>query len=593
MNTKYMDKRINPLALIAVFLMAMISAGCEVMPAKQGTTIDRIGEAISEGVDETPKEQGPPPEVQAALLPAVNIEVPPAGDTQNGLEQRFDVATNDVPVQQFFMSLAEGTPYSIVVNEKVDGTITLNLKNVTVAETMEVVRDVFGYDYRQNKHGFMVFPRELQSRIFSVNYLNVKRSGKSEIRVTSGQLTQSGTTNTSGSASSDSGSSSNTTSAVTGSTISTTSETDFWEDLATALKAMIGEEEGRKVVVNAASGLVVVKAMPNELRNVSEFLTQIQNIVGRQVILEAKILEVELNDGYQAGINWAALGDPEDGGSLIAGQVGGGTIFAGGVSGIQGNQGVLDPRSFAAVDSTNIEAFGGMFTLALNLNEFNVFLELLQNQGNVQVLSSPRVSTVNNQKAVIKVGSDEYFVTEIENTVTTTAATESQNPSVKLTPFFSGIALDVTPQIDDAGSVTLHIHPSVSQVVDQSKTVSIGDSVITLPLAFSSTRESDSIIRAHHGQIVVIGGLMKDEMRENVASVPILGKLPFVGSLFRHTRQVSSKSELVILLRPLIVEDTRQWADARAESAERFKLLNRGFHYGGNVDVFGSLGEGR
>lgn len=602
MNPDIMPFNIEKLSLaITAIMLCLLLTACEVVPPKNGATIDRIGAALTEGTDHEVEDGQPPPEVSAALLPSLNIDVPePSGNSESS-EPRFDVAAKDVDAQDFFMSLVEGTSINLVVDPEVTGKITLNLKNVTIEETMDVIRDIYGYEYQKTKLGYMVYARKLQSRIFHVNYLNIKRSGISEMRVTSGQLPQSGNDSNSDSSttSSDSSSGTSTSNTTTGSVINTTSETDFWTDLAAALKIIVGEGDGKSVVVNPPSGLVVVKAMSGDLRNIEEFIKQIHKVTERQVILEAKILEVELNDGFQSGINWAALGDPEDGGSVLAGQVGGGSLLSGtaasgGLSSIQGQSGNLDPRNFSEVAGAGVEAFGGMFTLALNLNEFNAFIELLGTQGNVQVLSSPRVSTVNNQKAVIKVGSDEYFVTNVETNITTSAATESVNPSVQLTPFFSGIALDVTPQITEDGAITLHIHPSVSTVEDQTKTFSVGgDNNIVLPLAFISTRESDSIVRAQNRQIVVIGGLMKDEMREVTSSVPILGDIPFLGALFRHNKQISQKSELVILLRPVVIENDHQWTQIREESAARFNNLNRGFHYGGKIEVFGSMGEER
>jgi len=587
-----MQSVIKVLTSLSIVLLGLLLTACEVVPSKNGTAIDQIGESLSQGSDNQMEPETPPPQVSAALLPSINIQVPtPAEEAETG-EPRFDVAANHVAAQDFFMSLVEGTSTNLMVDPEVTGEITLNLKNVTIQETLDMVRDIYGYEYQKSNLGYMVFAKKIQSRIFSVNYLNIKRKGISQMRVTSGQLTRSdGNGSSSGSGSGGNSDASN--SVTTGSFINTTSESDFWTELTASLRMIIGEGEGRSVVVNPPSGLVIVKAMPAELKNIEEFLRQIHNVTERQVILEAKILEVELNDGFQSGINWAALGDPENAGSVLAGQIGGGTLINNGVSDIVGAGGELDPRNLSEIPGTLTSAFGGMFTLALNLNQFNAFIELLSTQGNVQVLSSPRVSTVNNQKAIIKVGSDEYFVTEVETNVTTSAAGgESVNPSVKLTPFFSGIALDVTPQITDEGVVTLHIHPSVSEVQDQTKTFTISGDPFSIPLAFSSTRESDSIVRAQNGQIVVIGGLMKDQTTESVASVPLLGDIPFLGALFRHTKQVSQKSELVILLRPVVIENGQQWSQARGETRDRINDLNRGFHVGGKIEVFGTLGEG-
>jgi MSHA biogenesis protein MshL len=220
-------------------------------------------------------------------------------------------------------------------------------------------------------------------------------------------------------------------------------------------------------------------------------------------------------------------------------------------------------------------AFGGVFSAALNFKNFSALIELLETQGDVQVLSSPRISTVNNQKAVIKVGSDEFFVTDVSSD-TVTGTTTTTSPDITLTPFFSGIALDVTPQIDPDGRVTLHIHPTVSEVTDQTKDITVAGQTQSLPLAFSTVRESDSIVSANSGQVVVIGGLMKDQLQKRDASVPLLGRLPGVGSLFRHTQSISRKSELVILLRPMVVE-SHTWNRAVDASRQRFKSLGSEF----------------
>ena len=289
------------------------------------------------------------------------------------------------------------------------------------------------------------------------------------------------------------------------------------------------------------------------------YLESTQDVVQRQVILEAKILEVSLSDGYQAGINWAGLvGNATD--NLILGQTGGGSYFEDGSSIIDGNTGNLNPLAPTAVDGTATSAFGGVFTAAVNIaGDFTAFIELLKTQGDVQVLSSPRISTVNNQKAVIKVGTDEFFVTDVQTSTTTATATTTQN-NVELTPFFSGVALDVIPQISEDGDIILHIHPTVSEVKEQVKDIGVSsDTELTVPLARSTIRESDSIVRARSGQVVVIGGLMQNVRRDESAGVPVLGDLPVVGGLFRHQRQAVRKSELVILLRPIVVENGREW----------------------------------
>jgi MSHA biogenesis protein MshL len=576
-----------------VSTLTVMLSGCASNEPQKGTAIDSIHATLQEGIANA--EQGgqqTPQSVSDALVPAININVP---GKVNAPESRFDIAVKDAEAQSFFMGLVEGTRYNMVVHPDVTGKISLTLKDVTIPEVMSVLRDVHGYEYRDNGRVFQVLPRRLQSRIFQVNYLNVTRRGKSQTRVSSGQVSQpTGESSTSGAATSGTTDTvttgSTALSELSGSQVETDSDADFWSELQTSLRTIIGNGGGRSVVINPQSGVVVIRAMPAELRDVSLFLSTTQDVVERQVILEAKIIEVELSDGFRSGINWAALGEPGRGKTVIAGQTGGGTLFSNDASEIQGLAGVLNPQAPDQLENTLTSAFGGVFSLALNLNDFTAFIELLETQGNVQVLSSPRVSTVNNQKAVIKVGTDEFFVTDVSST-TVTGTTTTSTPSVTLTPFFSGIALDVIPQIDKDNNVILHIHPTVSEVEQQTKVVTIAGQQQSLPLAQSSVRESDSIVRARSNQIIVIGGLMQNITSEDVGSTPLLGDIPVVGSLFRHTQQNSRKSELVILLRPIVVDSDLAWKKSLQQSSQRFRNLDQGFHYGGKTEVFGSQAE--
>ena len=548
-------------------VVALLVVACQSTASRDNPVAGEIAQVLEEAIASQPAPAAPPAEVESALLPSIAVDV---GEVDAPLQQRFTISVNAVPASQFFMSLVEGTGFNMVVHPGVEGTITLDLKDVTVPEVLDIVRNVHGYEYQRTPVGFEVLPSRLGTRIYPVNYLNVRREGASQTRVSSGQVSA-----TEGGVSSDGDSTTSSSRAarITGTEINTLQpETTFWAEIQASVTAILGAAPGRSVVVNPQTGVVVVRAMPNELREVEAFLATAQAVAQRQVVLEAKILEVQLDDEFRQGINWAGLVEPTPGESITAAQIGGGSLLRDTASPISGNLGDLNPAAFLPIIGTAAGAFGGVFTLALALNDFNAFIELLDRQGTVHVLSSPRIATMNNQKAVIKVGTDDFFVTDISST-TTTGTTTTTTPSVELTPFFSGIALDVTPQISAEGNVILHIHPAISEVVDQQKVITVGGISQTLPLAFSTVRESDSVVYARNGQVVVIGGLMQNSFRDDNAGTPLSGA-PVVGSLFSQQRERLAKSELVILLKPLVMDSGEQWARVLRQSARNISGID-------------------
>lgn len=567
--------RIITLALAAMLL------GCQTLPPRTGSVADNISKSLAETQTALPpalsQPATPPAEVSNALLPPMNVQL--FGVARPEIERRFDITVNRVPVQTFFMSLVKDTPYNMVTPPNLEGSISLSMKNVTIKEVMETVRNVYGYEYREFANGYEVLGSALQSRVFKIDYLNVKRSSASQVRVSSGQV--------SGKSKSEDGEAGSRTETISGSEVQTQTESDFWSELKLALGAIVGVQDGRQVVISPQSGIIVVRALPAEIRGVEEYLATTQNIIQRQVILEAKILEVELSDGFQSGINWAILGK-KGADRVVAGQFGASSFPNTGFSNLRGQTDALNPADFeSGVRSDVASAFGGMFAMSLDIGDFTGFIEFLETQGDVHVLSSPRVSTVNNQKAVIKVGTDEFFVTDVDTqTTTSTVSATDQSIDVELTPFFSGVALDVLPQISEDGVVTLHIHPSVSEVSERIKEINLtATNAMSVPLAVSTIRESDSIVRARNGQVVVIGGLMQNQTQDINQSVPLLGELPLVGGLFRNKQQITTKSELVILLRPIVVDNDKVWQDHLQQTSNTFDSLNKlGKHPGGKGD---------
>ncbi len=518
-----------------------------------------------------------PPSVSSSLIPRVEIRLPHGART--GVQPRFNLVVNQAPARSVLLGLVQGTPYSMVVPAGLSGRISLDLKDVTVPQAMRAIRRTYHYEYKLRGHQYYILPPGLETRFFRVDYLDITRKGTSNTAMTSGDLTSVGSSVAGGALGAPTtppAMNNANNSSLSNMRIETTSKSDFWKQLEETIATVVGNKDGRRVVANPQAGLLIVRASPRELRLVGHLLHVMQANVDREVILDAKILEVQLNSGFQSGINWADLARL-NGATITSSQVGGGTLLSGsGVSEIGGNTGNLNPAAYNPINGTESSAFGGIFSLAVQARNFTTFIELLKTQGRVQVLSSPRVATVNNQQAVIKVGGDNFFVTGVTNSVSSVGLTAVSTPAVQLTPFFSGIALDVTPEIDRRGAVILAIHPSVSDVTQQTQTFSVSGQAFTLPLASSTIQESDDVVRAHSGQIIVIGGLMKEGTTKNHAAVPFLENLPLVGNLFKDRQITRVKQELVILLKPTVVQSPDQWAHVVGDSQRRIRQIERG-----------------
>jgi MSHA biogenesis protein MshL len=373
-------------------------------------------------------------------------------------------------------------------------------------------------------------------------------------------------------------------SALDASNVTTSMESDFWKDLKAALEALVGGQgDGRSVVISPQSGVIVVRAMPDQLRSIDQYLKATRLAVERQVILEAKILEVQLNSGFQTGINWASFASFKTGhqnrastGFLAPGTSLAPLPFAGGQPPTMTSGGTAGISASTGFNIANAAAnAGSLFGLAFQTSNFAAMISFLESQGSVHVLSSPRITAINNQKAVLKIGTDEFYVTGVSTTTNNSAAGNTTSPNVTLQPFFSGVVLDVTPQIDDEGGIMLHVHPSVSQVTTVNKTVNLGSAgSLNLPLAASSTSEMDSMVRGQDGQIVAIGGLMRQSTTADASQVPGADKVPVLGNLFRNTDQQMQKRELVVLIKPTVVDGPGAWSQDAEDAARRIEQLD-------------------
>ena len=599
--------------LIAATALSLV--GCSTPPT-QRQTYDMIRQEMQKAAASNPRPAAAlPPAVSEALLPP--MQPAPAKKA----EERFSVAFNEVNARQFFAAVGAHSRFNVLVHPDVNGTISANLKNVTLFEALDSIREIYGYDYTVEGNRVVIKPLTLQTRVFQVNYLNAIRMGSSDTRVasSSGGATQPNTGTTGAGAlpassvnpSAAPGVSNTGTPGQLGnqiapsSRVSSTANNDFWTELRDSIKAIVNIDDrdrstgkdGRSVVVSRQSGVIVVRAMPDELRSVAQYLKASQLAIERQVILEAKILEVQLNDSFQQGVNWASfasvMGNPLGLGFVapgttltsrnyvppaVNGQAVPNALYTAAdtinpVTGLRGSTS-LTSLSGSLVQAAG-NAAGSIFGVAIQSSNFAALLSFLETQGNVHVLSSPRIATLNNQKAILKVGTDDFFVTKVSSTVNTAASgVSTTTPDVTLQQFFSGVVLDVTPQIDDQENIILHVHPSVTEVTTLNRQLNLGQlGQLTLPLASSNTSETDSVVRGQNGQIIAIGGLMRQASSADQSQVPGAGDAPVLGGLFRNNNRVNQKRELVILIKPTIVDSGAAWGGSLADSQNRIQQM--------------------
>jgi len=564
------------LAAVAVALTLLLSACATSQPPAPSSAAKLLPE-IRQGLAEPskPAAEAVPPEVSRELLPPADLSVSKLAGKP--AEPRFDLNVVGLPVAQVFEALARDTRYSIAVDPELKASVTVSLKDVTLIEALETLRDLYGFEYRVQGSRIFVQQPVLQTRVFQVNYPVTSRSGRSDLRVTSGSITQGagsgapGTPAGSPPTSSPGGGTGGQASQLS-SQITTQTRSELWVELEASLKLLLATDaahpDGRQLIVSPQSGLIVVRAMPAELRQVETYLRAMQVNVEREVMLESKIIEVTLTDTSQSGVNWAAF----HAGSGARGSVGlttpGSQLQPSGVLldsllGVNPGVQVVQPATGASP----------LFGLAFQTASFAALMEFLQTQGNVQVLSSPRIAALNNQMAVLKVGTDDFFVTGITTNISSSSTANGAaiiTPTITVQPFFSGVALDVTPQIDDDGNIILHVHPSVSSVVERSKDVDLGTlGKYTLPLASSTVSETDTVVRVRDGNIVAIGGMMKANRSDTRAGVPGAADLPWLGHLFSSTQHSQTKQELVILIKSTVVHSQTQLDALREDALQR------------------------
>ncbi len=487
-------------------------------------------------------------------------------------EKLVSFTLEDADIREVLLTLARKSDLNMVIDPGVAGKVNVDLKQVNLVEALDSILEPLGLEYEISGRLVRVSPPKMETRILTLDYVITEREGEGELTVSGGVAEAGSESGGSGSGSSGGGSSGGGSSEEESTTsIKTKSTTNLWQDIKNGLETIIfgsseseeqeagvsfsrGDESGRRLIGNPISGVIIITAYPEELALAASFLETVEGSVQREVIIQARIVEVTLRDDYQMGIDWNALAD------------------AGEFTGIVGEGWIL---------GQSLNPGNEIFQIGVTGDNFAALLDVMASQGRLNVLSSPRICTLNNQKAVIKVGREEVFweVTTERSEEYGWVVEGAESSTVTV-----GIVLDVTPQISRDGSLIMHIHPSVSEVVGESES-RFGD---TRPIL--DVREADTVVKVKDGQTIVIGGMMKDRKAEDITKIPLLGDIPFLGSLFRYTGQQVEKTELVVFLTPTVVIGDRMDNISR-EDEERMKRAKANFHLGAFPGKYGVRGE--
>ncbi len=388
---------------------------------------------------------------------------------------------------------------NIIVEPSVDGVVTVDFHDLDLEKAMAALLDMHGYYWE--KDGALIFVRRLETRTFTLDYIRLERSGmgRNKAQVTSGSGISSGQ---------DAGEV----------TLSQEDHIKFWEEIETQMQALLSTE-GR-VVVNRLSGTIQVTDLHRRVEGIAEFLTHIRHSLYRQVEILVRIYEVTLRDDYSLGLNWERITIRNPSGNFSLANII--TAPAGG---------------FLARAATGIFSFDD--------GDFEGVLQALQEQGTVNVVSQPRILTLNNQPALIKVGTDQSF---FSSTITQGTGGTGNIMADQVRTVTSGLVLSVTPQISQDGWIIMDVSPIITRLTE----IVTSANGSTAPVL--DVKQSGGLVRVRHGEMVIIGGLIQDQVTDTERKIPLLGDIPWLGRLFKGIYQTKKRTELVIFLMPRILK---------------------------------------
>ena len=484
-----------------------------------------------------------------------------AGYTFNKVSKFFDLDLEGALLGPALQSMCDELGYNLVLDPAAADTLTLHLKNVTFTKFLDIALEKKNFEYRIEDNFVYVNAPRLETRIYNLNYLNAARQLLGTMTITGiagaasgGLVTQSNTT------------------------LQTQSIANLWADIRNSLReivlgtglqatavitpegsfAMSDPLTHHRLVIEPNSGVVQITAPPEVLDRADKFITALESSLQRQVLIEARFVEINLSNTMSAGLDWSVVPDLTSV-SNLSGALGGGAVATQ----------ALNPAAREV-------------QMGISNQNINATLSAISKHGSVNVLQSPQVSTLNNQPAVIRVARTETFFQRQETPgQQATATSPATQPVVNYIPVQqpTGVVLNLTPQIGKDGLIIMSIRPSITSIA---AVATSPDGLSTSPI--TDIRELDTVAKVRHGQTIILAGLIQERDLENVKETPVLSKLPLLGNLFKQVSKDRAKVELVILLTPFInysrtaEEITAEQLPRYKEVAKRYEVKEGGFN---------------
>ena len=523
-------KQFNQLCVTVILSVVIVACGASNPPTVSDGHLGTM--ASKNTAHDLIKESIPTPVTQVPTLPRPG--------KRKKLET-YTVVVNQVPVHELLFSMARDASLNLDIDNDISGRITMNAIDQTLPKILDRIESQTDIVYFLEDGTLKVRADKPYLELYDVDYLNISRKSGGNVSIsTEIGATSSGLQGASGGGGT--GQSSGDNNAV--SKVENSSENNFWQSITENINDILEKNKvtggaaiktGNKVIVNRESGIVAVRATGKEHKLIKRFIDLVVGSAQRQVLIEATIAEVRLSDEYQAGVDWA-----------LVSQTTGGVLTEGGLQNVIA--GALGSAPFFQMSAAG----------SISGNPLNITLKALETFGDVKVLSSPKVMTLNNQTALLKVVDNEvYFTTDVEVVAGQDGKDSSTafNTTVNTVPI--GIVMSVTPFIDGDNAVTLNIRPSISRIIkfvnDPNPLLAEAGVVSQIPVI--QVREIETMLKVEDSETAVIGGLMQDQINKESRGVPILSTIPGVGALFSYTEEKFIKSELVIFIRPVVIED--------------------------------------